>query len=383
MRFKMDNYYKILEINQEATPHEIKRAYFNKVKKHTPETDPIAFEKIRTAYEVLKNPHDKRNYDQLLSHSFGDSDPKLNEIKRLINDKQLAPTLILLEDFLEQTPDSLEGILLKSDILLKQGSSGKAVKLLETVRDTFNDSQIFLLSLAKAYSKRGFNNKANQCFVDAIEIDRTNPTVWSKYLRSILENDSFDFTSRFNDAVSINEDIFLSNDYELYLYATFEEIARHARYNLFYSVDENKAPISENTRGSLKKYISVVSEIGSLPDDEQVLMAVISIMVYLLETEDFTLLDSLFPFFENTNYSYPHVTNNVESIRSKRKIIAIDKDKKISEGLFSYIAYTLDPITTPECDCKDCYSREEWADETMSFLGLKFEILNTPKKYEK
>ncbi len=47
--------YEILGISSDATAEEIKRAYFAKVRQHSPDKDPKAFQEIRAAYERLVN----------------------------------------------------------------------------------------------------------------------------------------------------------------------------------------------------------------------------------------------------------------------------------------------------------------------------------------
>jgi len=51
----MANPYEILGIKSDASPGEIKKAYFRLVKKYTPEKEPEKFRTIRLAYEQLKS----------------------------------------------------------------------------------------------------------------------------------------------------------------------------------------------------------------------------------------------------------------------------------------------------------------------------------------
>jgi len=46
--------YKILEVSQDATPGEIKKAYFRQIKQFPPEKAPEKFKEIRAAYEKLR-----------------------------------------------------------------------------------------------------------------------------------------------------------------------------------------------------------------------------------------------------------------------------------------------------------------------------------------
>ncbi|NOY58523.1 MAG: DnaJ domain-containing protein [Calditrichaeota bacterium] len=51
----MANPYEILGIRPDASPGEIKKAYFRLVKKYTPEKEPEKFKTIRLAYDQLKS----------------------------------------------------------------------------------------------------------------------------------------------------------------------------------------------------------------------------------------------------------------------------------------------------------------------------------------
>jgi len=56
----------ILGVATNATDQEIRAAYLKKVKEHPPERSPAAFERIRDAYEVLRDPR-RRALHLLLS----------------------------------------------------------------------------------------------------------------------------------------------------------------------------------------------------------------------------------------------------------------------------------------------------------------------------
>ncbi|MDQ0253410.1 hypothetical protein J2S74_000782 [Evansella vedderi] len=58
-----ESYYKILGTTAKISQRRIKEKYIEAVRKHPPETDPEQFEKIRKAYEVLKDPLKRKEYD--------------------------------------------------------------------------------------------------------------------------------------------------------------------------------------------------------------------------------------------------------------------------------------------------------------------------------
>jgi len=51
-----DNPWEILGVASNATNEEIRASYLKKVKEHPPERSPEAFERIRDAYELLRDP---------------------------------------------------------------------------------------------------------------------------------------------------------------------------------------------------------------------------------------------------------------------------------------------------------------------------------------
>jgi len=63
----MEDYYKILGVDRNASPEEIKRAYYKLAQKYHPDKpggDTEKFKKINEAYQILSNPQKKAQYDQ-------------------------------------------------------------------------------------------------------------------------------------------------------------------------------------------------------------------------------------------------------------------------------------------------------------------------------
>lgn len=65
----VENYYKILGTRSNATAETIKKKYIEKVREFPPETHPEQFQQIRRAYEVLRNPQKRAEYD--LQRKYG------------------------------------------------------------------------------------------------------------------------------------------------------------------------------------------------------------------------------------------------------------------------------------------------------------------------
>ena len=60
---KIENLYKILGVRSNATPESIKKSYIQMVKQHPPEQDPEQFQIIRRAYDTLRDPAKRKEYD--------------------------------------------------------------------------------------------------------------------------------------------------------------------------------------------------------------------------------------------------------------------------------------------------------------------------------
>ncbi|MGF1524571.1 MAG: DnaJ domain-containing protein [Leptolyngbyaceae cyanobacterium] len=62
------NLYQTLELPEDASQKEIKKAYCRLVRKHPPEKEPDRFQEIRKAYETLRDPKARQAYDDLQRH---------------------------------------------------------------------------------------------------------------------------------------------------------------------------------------------------------------------------------------------------------------------------------------------------------------------------
>jgi len=61
------NYYKILDLTEDANKDLIKKAYLKKIKEFPPDKNPEEFKRIREAYDQLKkdNAHKKQKFESL------------------------------------------------------------------------------------------------------------------------------------------------------------------------------------------------------------------------------------------------------------------------------------------------------------------------------
>lgn len=112
----MENPYAVLGISRDASPEEVKRAYFSLVRKYPPEKDPEGFKRIRLAYESLRDA-DKRSKTDLFMFDdpygeFNISAPGEYKLEKGVDLKLAIYSLSDLSrtDFTEDFSDISEGL---------------------------------------------------------------------------------------------------------------------------------------------------------------------------------------------------------------------------------------------------------------------------------
>lgn len=112
----MENPYTVLGIPKNASPEEVKKAYFSLIRKHSPERDPQGFKRIRLAYDSLRDA-DKRSQTDLFlfNDSYGEFDVHAPEEYKYQKDIDLKIVIHSLSDlgrtdFSDDFLDIVEGL---------------------------------------------------------------------------------------------------------------------------------------------------------------------------------------------------------------------------------------------------------------------------------
>ncbi|WP_019413481.1 DnaJ domain-containing protein [Paenisporosarcina sp. TG20] len=120
-----ENYYKILGTTAKIDQEKIKEKYIKAVKKYPPESNSEMFEKVRTAYETLKDPAKRKEYD--LSRKYG---KKLEDVfAKAMNNLQrgnYTQAQILFEKALSISPSNIPSSISLIQIAVIEGDLQKA-----------------------------------------------------------------------------------------------------------------------------------------------------------------------------------------------------------------------------------------------------------------
>lgn len=181
----MSDYYTTLQVNPDVSAAEIKRAYFGLVRTYPPDLYPDQFMKIRNAYEVLIDPNTRREYD---SYASLPSLVKLyyNEGRQAFELGDYAGAIKYLEEVLKTYKHFNVVNCILGDAYLKNGNSGKAIKIFEELVHREPQNAGFAGRLANSYELRGWHYKAIDQYIYALSLDEDNIGLWLGLIRSYL-----------------------------------------------------------------------------------------------------------------------------------------------------------------------------------------------------
>lgn len=115
---KIENYYKILGTNAGASQETIKRKYIELVKAFPPETHPEEFQRIRRAFETLRDPVKRKEYD--LMRKYGNRIEKImDEALKYMEEEQWEKASAILRQAMEIAPGSIPICLSLAQVALK------------------------------------------------------------------------------------------------------------------------------------------------------------------------------------------------------------------------------------------------------------------------
>lgn len=166
----MNTDYSILGLEQGASQADIKKAYFKMVRLHSPESDPEQFQKIRQAYERLKNAKNKPDGPVFPPLSDPWAVKMMHQIQIYRNEKNMPLYRDACEEAWKKFPDDIQFLYLLIMAQRRCGNTGKAVKNAELLVSKDSKNPWFQMVLAFSYKERGFHQKAFKACKTAYEL---------------------------------------------------------------------------------------------------------------------------------------------------------------------------------------------------------------------
>lgn len=117
---KVENYYKILGVRANATQDAIKKKYIEMVKAFPPETHPEEFQRFRRAYETLRDPVKRGEYDLLRKYG-GQLEKIMDDAFEFLENEQPDKAVKLIRQALSISPDNYSIRLALAHALFMQG----------------------------------------------------------------------------------------------------------------------------------------------------------------------------------------------------------------------------------------------------------------------
>lgn len=185
------DYYKILNVPEDASSLDIKKAYFSLVRKYSPERYPEEFKDIREAYEVLIDEKTRKEYDSV--NSMPDV-VKLyfNKSKEALEDGDAEMAIELLERVNKIYPDLTVVKSLLGDAYAENENYGKAIQIFEDLVSEEPENASYAGKLAHAYLSRGWHRKAVNKYKKALELDEDNIALWLGLIECYTTADEYD-----------------------------------------------------------------------------------------------------------------------------------------------------------------------------------------------
>lgn len=191
-------YYEILGVPADASPEVIKRAYFTCIRKHPPEKDPAGNQRIREAYEVLRDPSRRKEYDA--QSLYGD---ELNQLWNLYfehkENKNHKEEAKVLKKILVISEDNSDARVKLSRSLLLDGLYEESFKVAKNLvkrkpEDSFHwynlgfIHEVYADHLKNEDAEKSTNyNEARHLYNKAIKIDPGNHNFYIGIARCFAE----------------------------------------------------------------------------------------------------------------------------------------------------------------------------------------------------
>ncbi len=167
------DYYVRLGITPKASQEEIKAAFFSMVREYPPQKSPDEYKLIREAYDILKNPVTREDYDSRLM--YGPEIETLNkQLDQAIEDENWSKAEATLKKLINFQPKS--SLLRKrlGQVYLNMEKYDLALKSYKTAAEIDPDDSSNLVDIAYAYREMKSFAEAEHYYRQAADLDESN-----------------------------------------------------------------------------------------------------------------------------------------------------------------------------------------------------------------
>ena len=175
---KDESYYKILGTTANIGNARIKEKYIQAIRKHPPETDPEGFEKVRQAYETLKDPEKRKQYD--LMRKYGANVENLiEEVFYALEIEDFKAAEEILGKATEMSPNNPSVMLNLMMLAIKLGNLEEANVVFEKTLDIISGSN--KEEMAVLYSIKANVLIEHEYFDEALKVLQKGEAVYPDY----------------------------------------------------------------------------------------------------------------------------------------------------------------------------------------------------------
>ena len=169
----MKNYYEILGISKDATTTEIKKAYSKLLRKYTPEKNPVEFQQIREAYEILKDEKTRDEYDA--QNEYGEEiQMHINKAEEYMENKKYELAIREYKKILVLQPSSDFARNRLGLALAYNNQLDDSLREFKKLIEMYPKNETYLMNIGHVYWRKGNCEQAKIYFFKAYDLDPIN-----------------------------------------------------------------------------------------------------------------------------------------------------------------------------------------------------------------
>ncbi|MBN1231962.1 MAG: DnaJ domain-containing protein [Candidatus Coatesbacteria bacterium] len=210
----MANLYEILGVKENASPQEIKQAYFKAIRKFPPEKFPEEFRKVRQSYEILKNTQTRQQYDHL--NNYGpELKRRLTSGLTLLENQDFSRAITEFQSLLNEYPDATFIRHYLGLSFLYNQMYLESMMEYETLTGIDPSNRVFWQNLGRSQLGIGQSEAAIDSFEKAYQIDPTEAGIVLDYIEILVDGENY---SRAEEILISRIRELNEGDFEMFVY---------------------------------------------------------------------------------------------------------------------------------------------------------------------